>query len=185
MQRFIVLARRLRLPPNAAQFLDWLELNPDSITADRIKATIEKHGPNIVANSLRPFKLNEWLAAEDKSTYRDTMPIVVYGAWSIPTDEGKLYCDFPDSIVRVADLSEARPLAEGDFSPYNGPHPRKCHGSPLPVALYAAFNLFKATESALSERLIVRVRPEEKAVIEGKAKDAGLSLSDYVRQALL
>lgn len=169
----------------ALQFLDWLDANQDSITAKRIIATASAHDMEAVLDSLKPFKLSEWLAPEDKATYRQDMPLIVMGAWALPGDDGKLFCEFSGARVMVADISIPRKLQENDFKPYEGRHPRSNHGNPLPPSMYGVFGLVKATESAMSETILIRLRPEEKELVESAAKEAGLSLSDYTRRRLL
>jgi hypothetical protein len=50
--------------------------------------------------------------------------------------------------------------------------------------MYPLYGLEKSGETA-SEVVHVRLTPTDKALVEAKATDAGLTVSEYIRQSLL
>ncbi len=110
--------------------------------------------------------------------------MIISGAWAIDSYPDHFVLDVPRGGLRLALLTPYRCLTDEDLTPYEGPHPRRMRGAPMPEYLYRHYGLEKSNETA-SEVLRVRLTPTEKATIEEKAAAADLTLSEYLRQAAL
>lgn len=104
----------------------------------------------------------------------------VNGAWYVNQLPNHLVIELPDGRLVMAQMSPFRHLAEKDFTDYNGHHPRRCKGQPLPDYLYRFYGLERSDETA-NEVIHIRLTPTEKAAIQTAADGAGKTVSEFVR----
>jgi hypothetical protein len=110
----------------------------------------------------------------------------VNGAWYINQLPDHLVIELVDGSLKMALMTKFKPLAKDDLKPYNGHHPRKCKGQPLPDYLYRFYGL-ERNEESLSEVIRVRVSPSERTKLEAYAanlepsKTVSEVVRDYIR----
>jgi len=107
--------------------------------------------------------------------------MIISGAWNIEALPNHYVVEVPGAGLKLFFINPMREIAEDDLTPYNGHHPRKLRGVPMPEYLYRFYGLEKSKETA-SETVRVRLTPMDKAEVERRAKEAGLSVSEYLRQ---
>ncbi len=110
--------------------------------------------------------------------------MIINGAWAVESLPNHYILDIPGLGLKLAFITPFRALTVADLTPYEGYHPRKLRGVPLPAYLYRFYGLEKDTETA-SEVLHIRVTPTEKAKIEQAASDGGMTTGEYVRRRAL
>jgi hypothetical protein len=110
--------------------------------------------------------------------------MIINGAWTVTSLPYHYILDIPQLGLKMAYITPFREITEADLIPYEGHHPRKMNGVPVPSFLYRFYGLTKSGEIA-SEMIRARVTPSDKAEVERKAKEAGLSVTDFVRQKVL
>ncbi|QNK41561.1 hypothetical protein [Caproicibacter fermentans] len=110
-------------------------------------------------------------------------PIVVAGAWYVDSLPGGIVAELTDGKLVSFSISPLRAIDAATLKSYDGEHPRKQHGSPLPKPLYPFYGLEKNDES-LSEILRLRVTPSEKAAFEAYAAslEPRQNVSDVLRE---
>lgn len=108
-------------------------------------------------------------------------PVVIYGAWYVDTVPNGVVAELPDGKLVSFAVSPFRAVTPEEFDTYDGPHPRKLHGVPVPQTLYPYYGLAKSEES-LSEVLRVRLAPSELEKIKAVADAAGKTVSEFVRE---
>lgn len=106
--------------------------------------------------------------------------IAVSGAWYIDSLPGFVVAELEDGQLVSFPLSPYRYLTDEDLSDYNGIHPRRQHGTPMPAALYTYYGLEKS-EEILSEVLRVRLSPSELERVKSAADAAQKTVSEYTR----
>lgn len=104
----------------------------------------------------------------------------VNGAWYINQLPQHIVLELDNGSLTKVQMTPFRIISERDFSPYNGYHPRKCKGQPLPDYLYRFYGIDKNKESA-TEVIHIRVTPAEKAKVDAAAKNDEKSISELVR----
>jgi hypothetical protein len=105
----------------------------------------------------------------------------INGAWYINQLPEHLVLELADNRLVMVRMSPFRQLANEDFLAYNGHHPRRCKGQPLPDYLYRFYGLEKSDETA-NEVIHVRLTPTEKTTIQTAADGAGKTVSELVRE---
>lgn len=185
LKDLIQTARKKRgVDPAAMPFLDWLEANPNSQTYRNATEFLKTASITDAMALLAKFDLSEWLDPADAKDYQP--PLLVYGVWSLPNQEGLIVLEMTSTRFLQADISTYRRLTLSDLKPYTGPPPRKIHGLPLPDTLYASLGITKAMKSAMTDVLPpIRMRPDEVERIRTLAESEGKSVSDLIRERLL
>jgi len=109
--------------------------------------------------------------------------MLINGAWYIDSLPTAIVAEMPEGKLFYFNLTPFRKISDVDLKPYNGYHPRKMKGNPLPDYLYRFYGLEKNNES-LSEVIRVRVNPSEKNKFEAYAAslDPRQSVSDVLRE---
>lgn len=121
----------------------------------------------------------DYLDAVAKSPVRDG--IMVNAVWYVANMPTAAVVELPDNSLVYFNITPFRMLSDKDFRPYNGYHPRKCKGQPLPDYLYRFYGLVKNTESA-TEVIHIRLTPTEKAKVETSAVNEDKTTSEFVRE---
>jgi hypothetical protein len=91
--------------------------------------------------------------------------MLINGAWYINELPNDIVLELPNGALKHTELTPFRYVKETDLNPYNGYHPRKIKGQPVPDYLYPFYGLEKSAES-LSEVIRVRVSPSEKSAFK-------------------
>jgi hypothetical protein len=108
----------------------------------------------------------------------DQNALTISGAWYIESLPGFIVAELEDGTLISFPISPYREITSDDTTIYEGQHPRKLHGVPVPTSLYPYYNLDKSDES-LSEVIRVRVSPSELERVRAAAGNK--SLSEFVR----
>lgn len=108
-------------------------------------------------------------------------PVVIYGAWYVDAVPNGVVAELPDGKLVSFAISPFRAVTPEEFDTYDGPHPRKLHGVPMPAYIYRFYGLEKS-EEILSEVLRVRLAPSELEKLTAAAKAAGKTNSEFVRE---
>jgi hypothetical protein len=105
----------------------------------------------------------------------------VNGVWYLDLFPEHAIVEFEDGSFAKFFITPFRNLKSGkDFTVYEGYHPRKCKGQPLPAYMYKFYGLEKNDEAA-TEVIHIRLTPTEKTKIEDAAKNAGKNISEHIR----
>ncbi len=104
----------------------------------------------------------------------------INGAWYINQLPERIVIELPPNRLVMVRMTPFRLLTQEDFYAYNGHHPRRCKGQPLPDYLYRFYGLEKSNETA-NEVIHIRLTPSEKAAAQTAADGAGKTLSEFVR----
>ena len=108
-------------------------------------------------------------------------PVVITGAWYIDKIPGGIVIEQVDGILSSIAISPFKAITVDDMMSYDGQHPRKLHGVPVPSTLYPYYGLTKSDES-LSEVLRVRLAPSELERLKAVADATGKTVSEYARE---
>ncbi len=108
----------------------------------------------------------------------------INGAWYIDSLPQSIIMELADGSLVKFTMTPFRDIVEGDWTPYNGIHPRKCLGLPVPSYLLRLYGLAVASdkENVLSEVVRVRISPSEKQKLEAAASNAGETVSELLRR---
>lgn len=107
-------------------------------------------------------------------------PVIVANAWYVDTLPDAVVAEMPSGKLVSFSVSPFRAITEGDMTDYDGQHPRRLSGVPVPAALYPYYGIIKSEES-LSEVLRIRLSPSELEKIKAAASADGLTVSEYAR----
>ena len=110
--------------------------------------------------------------------------MLITGAWAIKQLPEQYVLEIPAVGLRCVRIVPFRELTGDDLTPYEGYHPRKINGIPMPDYLYHFYGLEKSGEVA-SEVVHVRLTPTDKAEIASRAKEAGVSVTEYIKRVAL
>lgn len=108
------------------------------------------------------------------------IPLIINGAWYVDQFPTMIVMEKVDGTLGMFYLTPFRAIKEVDIKPYNGYHPRKMKGNPLPDYLYRFYGLERNDES-LSEVIRVRVSPTEKGKLEAASKNSDKTVSEFLR----
>lgn len=108
-------------------------------------------------------------------------PVAISGAWYVDALPGAVVAELTDGTLGSFAISPFRAVTLEDLAPYDGPHPRKLHGIPVPAVLYQYYGMEKSEES-LSEILRVRLSPSDLEKIKAAADAAGKTVSEFARE---
>lgn len=86
-----------------------------------------------------------------------------------------------DGSLAMFSLIPFREVKEKDVQPYEGQHPRKIKGTPLPEFLYRLYGLTR-NEETMSEVVLVRLSPSEKEKLEAFAANMDSTVSGVLRE---
>ena len=103
----------------------------------------------------------------------------VNGAWYIDALPNQIIIEKENGDMGMFYITPFRDVTK-DVRQYNGYHPRKCKGQPVPNYLYRFYGLEKNEES-LSEVIRIRVSPTQKTKIEAYAKNNNSDVSQVIR----
>jgi hypothetical protein len=108
--------------------------------------------------------------------------VTINGAWYIDNLPQNIVCELTDGTLKMFYITPFKPQKTEKMLAYNGYHPRKMKGSPLPDYLYRFYGLQKNAESA-TEVIHVRLTPSEKIRVEnwGKNQEPTMTVSETVR----
>jgi hypothetical protein len=110
------------------------------------------------------------------------MPLKVNGVWYLDAMPMNMLIELESGELKLARITPFRDITEHDLTIYNGYHPRKCKGQPLPDYLYRHYGLIK-NEETMSETLRTRVKPSEKKAFMDIA--GGKTESEFLRDLIL
>lgn len=137
---------------------------------------------NVVRNQFRGLKKKEQSETDVYITPpKVDNPVVISGAWYIDKLPGGIVIEQVGGILSSISICPFRAIASDDMMFYNGQHPRKLHGVPVPSTLYPYYGLTKSEES-LSEVLRVRLAPSELERLKAVADATGKTVSEYARE---
>lgn len=88
----------------------------------------------------------------------------IRGAWNIKQLPMQYVVELEDSTLKTFDINPFKKIAEADLKEYEGYHPRKCSGVPMPFYLYPFYGLEKS--EGLTEVLRVRISPQQKEKLD-------------------
>lgn len=108
-------------------------------------------------------------------------PLTVSGAWYVDDLPGAIVAELTDGSLASFAISPFRALTVDALTPYDGKHPRKLRGVPVPATLYPYYGLEKSEET-LSEVLRVRLSPTELERVKAAADAAGKTVSEFARE---
>ena len=109
--------------------------------------------------------------------------IIVNGAWYVDQFPTQFVIELADGSLKFAPLSPLEPLTALKLKAYNGYHPRKMKGNPVPEYLYKFYGIEKNAEG-LSEVIRLRITPTEKAKFEAYVSnlETKQNVSDVLRE---
>lgn len=116
---------------------------------------------------------HEWLI-------REAATKEINGAWFLEQLPTALVVELSDGALKTHKIDPFRKINEADLNDYNGDHPRKRKGIPLPEPLYKFYGYTKSPES-LTEVIRARITPKEKEKFES-VLPPGESVSDSIRK---
>jgi len=105
----------------------------------------------------------------------------VCGAWFLADVPEHMVIELADHRMVMAPLRPEKGQTEPDFKLYDGPHPRKCKGQPVPEWQFRFYGMVRVSETA-SEILRVRLTPSDYKRLSESADAAGKPISDLVRE---
>jgi hypothetical protein len=134
-----------------------------------------------IRKKFRNLKAQERRATDKYMTPPETdNPVTIAGAWYVDTLPGTIVAELTDGSLASFAISPFRALTVDALTPYDGKHPRKLRGVPVPAALYPYYGLGKSEET-LSEVLRVRLSPSELERVKAAADAAGKTVSEFAR----
>lgn len=104
----------------------------------------------------------------------------INGAWNINQLPKHYVVELEDNMLKSFFIAPFRKIGEADLLEYNGPHPRKCKGGPMPDYLYRFYGLEKNDES-LTDVVRARVTPTEKAKYSAYVKSIDKTEAEDIR----
>ncbi|MFT9055464.1 MAG: hypothetical protein ABF449_02395 [Ethanoligenens sp.] len=109
--------------------------------------------------------------------------MLINGAWNISAYPNEIIVELSDGTLKHFFINPFRKITDKDLHQYNGYHPRKAKGQPLPDYMYPLYGLERNAES-LSEVIRLRVSPSEKAAFESytNSLEPRQSVSDALRE---
>lgn len=105
----------------------------------------------------------------------------INGAWYLESLPNRIVAERVDGVLFMFNITPFRRIIADDYIPYNGYHPRKCKGQPMPEYLYRFYGLSRNDET-LSEVIRVRVAASEKEKLETTAANVGKNVSEFLRE---
>ena len=117
-----------------------------------------------------------------------TKKMKIINAWIVGgvSEQFVLELEDPDNPLKhrlvLVSMKPYRKIEENDFKPYDGIHPRHS-GVSAPNWFLPLYGLEKIA-GLYSEVLYFRVTLTQKAVLQKAAKDEGMNLSEYIRDAI-
>ena len=105
----------------------------------------------------------------------------VAGAWFLEDLPDQMVIELADHRFVTAPLRLEPGQTDPVFQAYEGAHPRKRKGTPVPEWQFRFYGMVRASETA-SEKLIVRLTPTDLRRLTSAAEAAGKAVSEFVRE---
>jgi len=105
----------------------------------------------------------------------------VCGAWFLADFPEHMVIELADHRMVTAPLRLEHGQTEPVFELYEGPHPRKCKGQPVPEWQFGFYGMVRVSETA-SEILRVRLTPSDLKRLSDAAEAADKPVSEMVRE---
>ncbi|OPX85938.1 MAG: hypothetical protein A4E52_01572 [Pelotomaculum sp. PtaB.Bin013] len=105
----------------------------------------------------------------------------INGAWNISQLPMHYVVELEDGTLKAFFIDPFREISEADLLEYNGHHPRKCKGHPMPDYLYRFYG-FEKNDEGLTDVVRARVTPTEKAKYLAYVKSIDRTESEDIRE---
>lgn len=110
----------------------------------------------------------------------DVEPMTVNGVWNIDQLPSHYVVELSDGSIAKFFLTPFRAITQKDLTVYEGYHPRKMKGQPMPEYLYRFYGLKLDPDAPDATR--VRLKQSEKALYKKYCQNVGTTESDDIRE---